>query len=73
LRFSLPLTLVGLPFRLDAQILKERPKVFVSVVNDTRLNDAIVLLAETMASQIFEQAGLVVIWRSCLATAWAET
>ena len=69
LRFSVLVSLVGLPFILDARTVEERPKVLVSVFNNAGVDDATVLLAEKMASQIYEQAGLSIIWKNCLAQA----
>jgi hypothetical protein len=67
LRFSVLVSLVGLPFILDARTVEERPKVLVSVFNNAGVDDATVLLAEKMASQIYEQVGLSIIWKNCLA------
>jgi hypothetical protein len=64
LRFSVLVSLVGLPFILDARTVEERPKVLVSVFNNAGVDDATVLLAEKMASQIYEQAGLSIIWKN---------
>ena len=52
LRFSMLLSLIGLPCILDARTVEERPKVLVSVFNNSGVDDATVLLAEKVASQI---------------------
>jgi hypothetical protein len=67
LRFSVLISLVGLTLTLDARTVEERPKVLVSVFNDAGVDDSIMLLAEKMASQIYAQAGLSIIWKNCLA------
>jgi hypothetical protein len=67
LRFSVLLTFVGLPLKLDARTVEERPKVLVSVFNDAGVDDSIIFLAEKVASQIYDQAGLSIIWKNCLA------
>jgi len=66
LRFSVLLSLVALPLNLYARTVDNRPTVLVSVFNDARVDDATVLLAEKMASQIYQNAGLLLIWRNCL-------
>jgi hypothetical protein len=50
LRFSVPVSLVGLPLMLGARTIEERPKVLVSVFNKAGVDDATVLLAEKMVS-----------------------
>ncbi len=67
LRFSVLVSLVGLPLMLGARTVEERPKVLVSVFNKAGVDDATVLLAEKMVSQIYEEAGLSIIWKNCLA------
>jgi hypothetical protein len=67
LRFSVLVSLVGLPLILDARTVEEGPKVLVSVFNNARVGDATILLAEKMASQIYEQAGLSIVWKNCFA------
>jgi len=67
LRFSVLVSLVGLPLMLDARTVEERPKVLVSVFNKAGVDDATVLLAEKMVSQIYEEAGLSITWKNCLA------
>ena len=67
LRFSVLMSLVGLPLMLGARTVEERPKVLVSVFNKAGVDDATVLLAEKMVSQIYEEAGLSIIWKNCLA------
>jgi hypothetical protein len=67
LRFSVLASLVGLPLMLGARTVEERPKVLVSVFNKAGVDDATVLLAEKMVSQIYEEAGLSIIWKNCLA------
>src|SRR6266852_5603517 len=52
---------------LGARTVEERPKVLVSVFNKAGVDDATVLLAEKMVSQIYEEAGLSIIWKNCLA------
>ena len=46
---------------------RSRPKVLVSVFNKAGVDDATVLLAEKMVSQTYEEAGLSIIWKNCLA------
>jgi hypothetical protein len=58
---------VGLPLVLNAGSVDERPEVFVSVFNNAGVDDATVLLAEKMASRIYQEAGLSIIWKNCLA------
>jgi hypothetical protein len=60
-------SLVGFPLVLDARTFEEHPQVFVSVLNDAGVDNATVLSAEKMASRIYEQAGLSIIWKNCLA------
>ena len=67
LRFSVLVSLVGLPQLLDARIVEERPQLFVSVFNNAGVDDVTVLVAEKMASRIYQEAGLSIIWKNCLA------
>jgi hypothetical protein len=66
LRFSVLMTLVGLPVIVNARTVEENQSVLVSVFNDAGVDDATVLVAEKMVSQIYEQAGLLVVWRNCV-------
>jgi hypothetical protein len=66
LRISVLVSLVGFPLILDAGTFEEHPQVFVSVLNDAGVDNATVLSAEKIASRIFEQAGLSIIWKNCL-------
>jgi hypothetical protein len=66
-RFSVLVSLVGLPLMLGGRTVEERPKVLVSAFNKAGVDDATVLLAEKMVSQIYEEAGLSIIWKKCLA------
>ena len=73
LRFSVLVSLVGLPLTLEARAIEERPQVFVSVFNNAGVDNATVLVAEKLASKIYEQAGLSIIWKNCLARPNLET
>jgi hypothetical protein len=66
-RVSVLVSLVGFPLMLDARTFEEHPQVFVSVFNNAGVDNATVLSAEKMASRIYEQAGLSIIWKNCLA------
>jgi hypothetical protein len=66
LRVSVLVSLVGFPLMLDARTFEEHPQVLVSVLNDAGVDNATVLSAEKIASRIYEQAGLSIIWRNCL-------
>ena len=67
LRFPVLVSLVAFPLVLDARTVKERPIVIVSVFNSAGVDATTVLRAEKMTSQIYEQAGLSIIWKNCLA------
>lgn len=67
LRVSVLVSLVGFPLMLDARTLEEHPQVFVSVLNDAGVDNVTVLSAEKLASWIYGQAGLSIIWKNCLA------
>ena len=67
LRVSVLVSLVGFPLMLDARTFEEHPQVLVSVLNDAGVDNATVLSAEKIASRIYEQAGLSIIWKNCLA------
>jgi hypothetical protein len=73
LRFSVLVSLVGLPLTLEARAIEERPQVFVSVFNNAGVDNATVLVAEKLASKIYEQAGLSITWKNCLARPNLET
>lgn len=66
LRVSVLVSLVGFPLMLDARTLED-PQVFVSVLNDAGVDNVTVLSAEKLASWIYGQAGLSIIWKNCLA------
>ena len=65
LRFSVLVSLVRLPLMLDARTVKESPQVIVSVLNNAGVDDATVLLAEKMVSQIYEPTGSSITWKNC--------
>ena len=65
LRFSVLIILAGLLPMANARRVKENQSVLVSVVDDAGVHDATVLVAEKMASQIYEHAGLLVVWKNC--------
>lgn len=67
LRVSVLVSLVGFPLMFDARTLEEHPQVFVSVLNDAGVDNVTVLSAEKLASWIYGQAGLSIIWKNCLA------
>lgn len=67
LRVSVLVSLVGFPPMLDARTVEEHPQVFVSVLNDAGVDNVTVLSAEKLASWIYGQAGLSIIWKNCLA------
>ncbi len=67
LRVSVLVSLIGFPLMLDARTFEEHPQVFVSVLNDAGVDNTTVLSAEKMASRIYEQAGLSIVWKNCLA------
>ena len=67
LSFSVLVSLVGLTPLLDARTVEERPQLFVSVFNNAGVDDITVLLAEKMASRIYQDAGLSIIWKNCVA------
>ena len=64
LRVSVLVSLVGFPLMLDARTFEEHAQVLVSVLNDAGVDNA-ALSAEKIASRIYEQAGLSIIWKNC--------
>lgn len=65
-RFLLLVSLVELCIVVNAATVEERPQVFVSVFNNAGVDAATVLLAENMASRIYQEAGFSIIWQNCV-------
>ena len=72
LRFSVLVSLVGLPLTLEARAIEERPQVFVSVFNNAGVDNATVLVAEKLASKIYTSRSVDYL-ENCLARPNLET
>jgi hypothetical protein len=72
LRFLVLVSLFVSPLVLEGQTFEENATVLVSVFNDSGVDDATVLAAEKMTSQIYEQASLLIVWRNCPSQAEAK-
>jgi hypothetical protein len=59
------LSLIGLSEMVVARTAQDRPQILVSVINDAGVGVKTVQHAEEMASRIYEQAGVSIVWNNC--------
>ena len=59
------LSLIGLSEMVVARTAEDRPQILVSVINDAGVGVKTVQHAEEMASRIYKQAGVSIVWNNC--------
>lgn len=65
LRTCVVLTLLGFPLFLNAAVITRHPEVVVSVFNDASVDFATLVQAQTIASNIYNDVGVSIVWRNC--------
>jgi hypothetical protein len=65
LRFWVLLSVLGFPLLLNATVVTRHPEVVVSVFNDAGVDVADLVQAQTMASKIYNDAGVSIVWQNC--------